>query len=57
MLALTNIDRLFDCAGVRKFNDLPEDAKKFIKVIENEVGVKVKLISTGREYSDTIDLR
>jgi len=57
MLALTNIDRLFDCAGVRKFNDLPEDAKKFIKVIENEVGVKVKLISTGREYLDTIDLR
>ncbi|MDI6730501.1 MAG: adenylosuccinate synthetase [Candidatus Altarchaeum sp.] len=57
MLALTNIDRLFDCVGVRKFNDLPEDAKKFIKVIENEVGVKVKLISTGREYADTIDLR
>ncbi len=57
MLALTNLDRLFDCAGVRKFNDLPEDAKKFIKIIENEVGVKVKLISTGREYSDTIDLR
>ncbi|OQX22722.1 MAG: adenylosuccinate synthetase [Candidatus Altiarchaeales archaeon A3] len=57
MLALTNIDRLFDCAGVRKFTDLPEDAKKFIKIIENEVGVKVKIISTGREYSETIDLR
>jgi len=57
MLALTNIDRLFDCAGVKKFNDLPEDAKKFIKVIENEINVKVKIISTGREYSDTIDLR
>lgn len=57
MIALTNIDRLFDCAGVKRFDDLPEDAKKFIKVIEDEVGVKVKLISTGREYSDTIDLR
>jgi len=57
MIALTNIDRLFDCSGVRKFDDLPDEAKKFIKAIEDEVGVKVKIISTGREYKDTIDLR
>ncbi|NCN65379.1 MAG: adenylosuccinate synthetase [Candidatus Altiarchaeum hamiconexum] len=57
MLALTNMDRLFDCANVRNFDGLPEDAKKFIKIIEGEVGVKVKIISTGREYNNTIDLR
>jgi len=56
-IALTCIDRLFDCAGVKEYNTLPDDAKKFVKKIEDYVGVKVKLISTGEKIEDTIDLR
>jgi len=54
-IALTNIDRLFKCNGVRKYEDLPDNAKKFIEKIEEETKVPVKYISTGREIKDTIE--
>lgn len=41
-------------SGVREFKDLPENAKKYIKRIEELTGVRVGIISTSPERQDTI---
>jgi adenylosuccinate synthase len=43
-------------AGVTDFNALPENAKAYIKRIEELVGVKVTILSTGAERDETIVL-
>jgi len=43
--------------GVQKYDDLPENAKAYIKKIEEVVGVTVDIISTGPDRSETIVLR
>ncbi|MDZ4149820.1 adenylosuccinate synthetase, partial [Methylicorpusculum sp.] len=43
-------------AGVTKYDDLPENAKAYIKKIEELVGVKVAIISTGPDRDETIVL-
>ncbi|CAG7855809.1 adenylosuccinate synthase [biofilm metagenome] len=43
-------------AGVTNYNDLPNNAKSYIKRIEELVGVKVTIISTGAERDETIIL-
>ncbi len=43
--------------GVRRYEDLPENAKAYIKKIEEVVGVPVDIISTGPDRADTIVLR
>jgi adenylosuccinate synthase len=43
--------------GVRSFDGLPENAKQYIKKIEEVVGVPVDIISTGPDRADTIVLR
>jgi adenylosuccinate synthase len=43
-------------AGVTDFNALPENAKAYIKRIEELVGVKVTILSTGAERDETIIL-
>jgi adenylosuccinate synthase len=56
--ALTKLDCMFpDCRSVRKFADLPVDAKKFVKEVEDRTGVPVALIGTGPEALDIIDRR
>ncbi len=40
--------------GVRKYDDLPENAKKYIAKIEEITNVKVGIISTSPERDDTI---
>ena len=42
--------------GVREFDKLPENAKRYIKKIEELVGVKVGIISTSPDRNDTIFL-
>lgn len=56
-IALTCVDRLYDCAGVQDYSALPADCKKFIEDIETGTGVPVTIISTGPDLKDTIDLR
>ena len=56
-IALTCVDRLFDCARVQNYDDLSVDTKKFIEDIQTETGVPVTIISTGPDLKDTIDLR
>jgi adenylosuccinate synthase len=43
-------------AGITDFNALPENAKAYIKRIEELVGVKVTILSTGAERDETIIL-
>ncbi len=43
-------------AGVRKFDDLPVNAQKYVKRLEELVGVKIALISTSPERDDSIIL-
>ncbi|GAA9931744.1 adenylosuccinate synthase [Helicobacter pylori] len=43
-------------AGVRKLDDLEPNAREYIRFIEKEVGVKIRLISTSPEREDTIFL-
>jgi len=56
-IAITKLDVIYpSCRGIRKYTDLPEEAKGFIKNIEVSVGVPVTLIGTGPETYDIIDL-
>ena len=43
--------------GVRNYDDLPANAKAYIKKIEEVVGIPVDTISTGPDRADTIVLR
>jgi len=57
-IALTRIDVLFPSASrVRKYDELPREAKEFIEKVEDELKVPVTIISTGPDVFDTIDLR
>jgi adenylosuccinate synthase len=57
-LAVTKLDVVFpQCAGVREYTRLSADARKFIENIEDETGLKVTLIGTGKEVYDIIDRR
>lgn len=56
--ALTKLDALYPkCKGVRKYEDLPMEAKEFVREIERRVGVPVVLIGTGPNALDIIDRR
>ncbi|GAX86845.1 adenylosuccinate synthase [Lebetimonas natsushimae] len=41
-------------SGIRKWDDLPQNAKKYVEFIEEKIGCKIKYISTGAEREDTI---
>ena len=43
--------------GIRKFEDLPNQAKNYVKRIEKLIGCEIILISTSPERSDTIYLK
>jgi adenylosuccinate synthase len=43
--------------GIRTYDDLPENARAYIKKIEEVIGVPVDVISTGPDRADTILMR
>ena len=43
-----------DISGVRSFNELPANAKKYLGRIEELAGVKIKLIGVGKDREQTI---
>jgi len=43
-----------DISRIRAWDDLPENAKKYLKFIENQVGARVSLVSVGPEELQTI---
>ena len=55
---LQNLDVLFtDCAGKTSYDELSDDAKSFIKNIENELNTPVTIIGTGPAINDVVDRR
>ncbi len=40
--------------GVRRFEDLPENAKRYVARLEEVTGVPAAIVSTGSERDDTI---
>jgi len=57
-IALTCLDLLFpECSKVTKYDKLSENAKNYVKNIEEQLGVPITLISTGPELESTIDKR
>ena len=56
--ALTKLDCMFPgCRSARKFADLPADAQRFVKKVEEKTSVPVVLIGTGPDALDIIDRR
>ena len=43
--------------GVKNVNDLPKQAKKFIKTLERMIKVPIKILSTGPDRNDIIYLK
>ncbi|RLC46632.1 MAG: adenylosuccinate synthase [Candidatus Cloacimonadota bacterium] len=43
-----------DISAVRKFEDLPKNAKKYVNTIEELLGIDVSIISVGPERANTI---
>ena len=41
--------------GIKKWSDLPKNAKKYVDAIQNMIETKISVISTGPERSQTID--
>ena len=57
-IVITCLDRLFKgCAGAKKFERLPAEAKEFVAKVEGELGVPVTVVSVGQEIDDVIDMR
>ena len=40
--------------GVKNWQELPENARKYIEFIESEIGVKIKYISTGADRNSSV---
>ncbi|WP_350343644.1 adenylosuccinate synthase [Proteinivorax tanatarense] len=45
-----------DITKIKSFNDLPKEAKEFIKELEKEVGIKAAMISVGPKRQQTKEL-
>lgn len=43
--------------SVRKFEDLPENAQKYVRFIESNVGVPVRFVSVGPERGALVEIR
>jgi adenylosuccinate synthase len=57
-ISITKLDVLFsDCAGETSFDKLSDDAKIFIKNIEDKLNTPVTIIGTGPAVNDVIDRR
>ncbi|MGQ9507106.1 MAG: adenylosuccinate synthetase [Candidatus Bathycorpusculaceae bacterium] len=55
---LTKLDAVYPkCKGAKTYEELPQEAKEFVKEIERQTGIPVVLIGTGPEALDIIDRR
>ncbi|MCD6503466.1 MAG: adenylosuccinate synthetase [Thermoplasmata archaeon] len=55
VLAITKIDALYkEAYGVKRWEDLPKEAREFIENIEDELKVPVKYIGTGPEMDHMV---
>ncbi len=45
-----------DITQIKSFDDLPDNAKKYIKTIELTTGIKISIISVGPNRNQTIEI-
>ncbi len=43
-----------DISGIKNYDELPENAKKYVEFIEKELGYPIKMISNGPKRDDII---
>jgi len=43
-----------DTTGIKIFDDLPDNAKKYLEYISDDLGVEILLVSTGAKRTETI---
>ena len=43
-----------DIRGIKKYEDLPENCRKYIEFVEKEIGVKISMVSNGPGRDDII---
>lgn len=56
--AITKLDIVYpECAGKRSFDDLSENAKKYVSDIEEALGIPASILGTGPNVDDIIDRR
>jgi len=56
LIAITKIDALFrEARHVRKWEDLPRDARTWVEEVESRLNKPVVLIGTGEELEDVVD--
>jgi len=57
-ISITKLDIIFpDCAGKTSYEEIPAEAKSFIKNIEEKLNTPVTIIGTGPNINDVIDRR
>jgi len=57
-IAITKLDTRFpDCSGATRYEELSDEAKSFIKNIEDNLALPVTLIGTGPTVNEIIDRR
>jgi adenylosuccinate synthase len=57
-LAITKLDAIDKrCAGMRRFEDLTEEARSFVRLVQEELRRPVTLLGTGPSVEEMIDLR
>ncbi|MBN2013972.1 MAG: adenylosuccinate synthetase [Candidatus Altiarchaeota archaeon] len=57
-IGITCLDKIFpECNGVREYHKLSHRARDYVRGIEDGVGIKATLISTGPNPGDIVDLR
>jgi adenylosuccinate synthase len=57
-ISITKLDVLFpECAGKTSYDEISEEAKSFIKNIEDKLNTPVTIIGTGPAINDVIDRR
>lgn len=57
-ISITKLDILFsECAGKTSYDELSDEAKSFIKNIEDKLGTPVTIIGTGPAINDVVDRR
>ena len=43
-----------DISGIREYDELPEDCRRYIEFIEKEIGVPITMVSNGPKREDII---
>ena len=44
-----------DIRGIKKYEDLPENCRKYIEFVEKEIGFPITMVSNGPKREDIIE--